>query len=378
MKIGILTQPLFTNYGGILQAYALQTILKSMGHEVEVIRRDPPQLSLRFPNNFVLDFKYCLRRLLRVESSTRSARQSKLISRNTSLFIDKYIQTTKSLYTDSQLKNYIATHSFDIYVVGSDQVWRPAMSPNIYNFYLDFLKDRKVKRVAYAASFGVDSWEYTEEQMKVCRQLARKFDAISVRESSGIELCNKYLGVSATHVLDPTLLIAAADYKCLVIAENEPKCNGDLFCYILNGSDETMSCVNMIKQATGFTDFYCMPEYIDTPQNIEKHKQRCVFPPVTQWLRSFMDAKMVFTDSFHGMAFSIIFNKPFWVLGNAQRGMSRFESLLGLFELQKRLITPERIDSIDWNEPIGWAKVNERKSVLQKQSLSFLETNLSL
>lgn len=372
MKIGILTLPFHSNYGGILQAYALQTVLKGMGHDVKIIRRNLPYRSLKFPNNLVLDIKYCLRILLRGKSETMNSHQIRLVTRNTSQFINKYMQLTEEFYTDQQLRKHIAKNDYDAYVVGSDQVWKPTM-PNIYNYFFDFLTDEKAKRMAYAASFGVDFWEYNDEQTATCSQLAKKFDAISVRESSGVDLCVKYLGVDATHVLDPTLLLDAERYEQLAIAEKEPNREGELFCYVLDTTEKTRSFVDIIKKSTGYSCYYCMPEKNVTPGEISKNADKCVYPPVTRWIRSFMDARMVFTDSFHGTVFSIIFNKPFWVLGNEKRGMARFESLLNQFGLYKRLVTPEELNNIDWNEPIEWEEVNDRLKILQKHSVSFLK-----
>ena len=372
MRIGILTQPLFTNYGGILQAYALQTILRRMGHNVSVIRRDPPFLSLRFPNDIYLELKYIIHKLTHGVSESRSATQVRLISRETSKFINKNIQATRSIYTDKQLRRFVKNHPFDAYVVGSDQVWRPAMSPNIYNFYLDFLPNNDAKKVAYAASFGVDSWEYSEEQTRICSALAKRFDAISVRDKSGIGLCQQYLGVEATHVLDPTLLLSSNDYESLLIETKDQIRNGGLFCYVLNRNEETTACIETIKAYTGLHDYYCMPEFDSDPKSIARYKQQCVFPPVTTWLRSIMNAEMVFTDSFHGTAFSIIFNKPFWVIGNSLRGISRIESILQLFNLSQRLVQPDKMNSTNWHETIDWQSVNSAKEDLRNQSIAFL------
>ena len=84
----------------------------------------------------------------------------------------------------------------------------------------------------------------------------------------------------------------------------------------------------------------------------------CVFTGVTAWLRAFVDAEMTIVDSFHGMVFSIIFNKPFWVIGNAQRGMSRFTSLLKVFHLEDRLLDTEHLDEVDFSKSIDWVRVN--------------------
>lgn len=378
MKLAILTQPLFFNYGGLLQAYALQTVLERMGHEVIILNRETPATSGRFPNNLVLDAKYLLRKLLRRPNVTRSSRQNKLISSKTQLFIDKYLHTTPSLYTQKMLTDYINKHPQDGFVVGSDQVWRPCMSPCITNYFLDFTEGSEVKRISYAASFGVDNWEFTDEETTACAAFAKHFDAISVREASGVALCKERLGVEATHVLDPTLMLMKEDYMQFVEDAKEHTSKGNLFCYVLDRSAEKTSTLRTIAEQMGFKDFYCMPALHDSPENIERDPDNCIYPPVTQWLRSFMDAEMVLTDSFHGTAFSIIFNKPFWVIGNKARGLSRFESILGIFGLQDRLITPEQASSIDWIAPIDWERVNAVRKEWLNMSQDFLDKALSV
>lgn len=376
MKLAILTQPLFFNYGGLLQAYALQTTLERMGPEVVILNRESKSASVRFPNNLVLDTKYLLRKLLGKPNTTRNSRQNKLISCKTRHFIDKYLHITSSLYTEKMLADYVRKYPQDGFMVGSDQVWRPSMSPCITNYFLDFTRQQNVKRIAYAASFGVDNWEFSDADTVVCSELAKNFDAISVREASGVGLCKDNLGVDAVHVLDPTLMLEKEDYIQLANEANEPEIDGSLFCYVLDKSKEKQSVIQAIAQNQGLKDFYCMPTLHDSPENIERDPENCIYPPVTQWLRSFMDAKMILTDSFHGTAFSIIFNKPFWVIGNKKRGLSRFESILGIFGLQDRLITPEQIDRIDWNAPIDWERVNAIRKEWQDKSAKFLKEAL--
>lgn len=375
MKVGILTQPLLCNYGGLLQAYALQTILERCGHDVSIINREPAYMSTRFPNSVKLEVKYYLRKWLGRPNAKKSSHY-KILSIETSKFCHKYLKKTPSLYNNKLLKSFISQAKYDAYVVGSDQVWRPSMSPNIFNYFIDFDNRDDVKRVSYAASFGVDNWAFSEEETKICSDLAKRFDALSVRESSGVSLCEKYLGVNATHVLDPTLLLEKNEYIKLVQEAKEPQSTGNLFCYVLDKSADKTAIIRNITDKQGLQDYYCMPDLLDTPENIEHNPQNCIYPSVTKWLRSFMDAEMVLTDSFHGTVFSIIFNKPFWVIGNNERGLSRFESVLSIFGLSERLITPGYADNINWSESIDWDAVNERKKELQLLSLSFLKNAL--
>ena len=99
---------------------------------------------------------------------------------------------------------------YDAFIVGSDQVWRPSYNQHLEQAFLNFTENWKnVKRIAYAASFGVDNWEFTKKQTKECKRLVQKFDFVSVREDTAVNLCKEHLGIEATHVLDPTLLLSA-------------------------------------------------------------------------------------------------------------------------------------------------------------------------
>ena len=378
MKLGIFTQPLHNNYGGLLQCFALQTVLKRMGHDAVVVRRDYN----RFNKPFILKFRSFIKNIIRVCIGRRWAKNITLeqwnhIGQHTQYFVNKYIQSkTPRLITNSQLKEYISKNHFDGYVVGSDQVWRPRYSPCITNYFLDFAENADVCRVAYAASFGVDEWEFSADITPRCAQLAQKFDAVSVREASAIGLCNQYLGVDALHVLDPTMLLEKEDYIAVVEAEKEPKSAGNLFCYVLDKAAEKDEAIARVADSLHLQPFTCMPSLNASFENLKKDIDACVFPPVTRWLRGFMDAEMVITDSFHGCAFSIIFNKPFWVIGIVARGMARFHSLLSIFGLESRLLDVNNLANVDWQSPIDWDKVNAIKHDWQEKSKEFLKSNL--
>lgn len=370
MKIGILTLPLHNNYGGLLQCYAMQAILKRIGHDAIVLCRVGNKSSL------YIRAKGFLYGILKERKKGYPYDMSKIVGVHTRNFVEKYISPRSPLLfsTEDLAKE---TVGIDVFLVGSDQVWRPMYSPCIENFFLDFAQDRNVRRVAYAASFGVDDWEFTEEQTVFCARFARMFDAISVREDSAVNLCNKYLGVGAIHLLDPTMLLERKDYEALVIAEDEKQSLGNLFCYVLDEDKEKQSLIQQMADYTGLIPFNCMP--MRKMWGVERCGQISdyIYPSPTRWLRSFMDAKMVFTDSFHGCVFSIIFNKPFWVIGNSVRGMARFNSLLKMFGLEDRIVTIETFDQNKVFTPVNWTEVNACRTEWRKKSMDFLVKNLA-
>lgn len=363
MKIGILTQPLHNNYGGLLQNYALQQVLKGMGHEVETM--DWHQVKAGALKEWLWQKKELLLSLaLKDREYPRyqlTNDEKAVIGRNTHYFTNRYITLCpKKVDRLEFFRTIDEEYKYDAYVVGSDQVWRPGYNSDMMPaMFLGFTDRKDVKRIAYAASYGTSAWEFTPAMTEECTRLAKQFDLITVREKSGVDLCREYLGVEATWVLDPTMLLNREDYEKLVFAEKEPKSAGTLFHYILDPSDEKKALIERVAANLGLNPFTIMPKCQAenrTKWDVKHRIEDCVFPSVTSWLRGFMDAEMVVVDSFHGAVFSIIFNKPFWVIGNSKRGNTRFESLLGLFGLEERMVASGQ--EVDWNKMIDWDKVN--------------------
>lgn len=383
MKIGIITQPMAANYGCNLQAYALQVTLERLGHEVRILDRWSERnnegiyvLILKRMIRFAKDtLKFILRKSIyhTIEESDRAYYWQHFLC-----FQREYLHLTDKFRSSAEIKAYTDNCHFDAYVVGSDQVWRPAynLGEKLYDMYLAFAKDQDVKRISYAASFGVDNWEYTKEQTNRCSELIKRFDAVSVREKSGVDLCKNSLGVKAINVLDPTMLLDVKDYNFLIERKLQGKTEGELFCYILDSSPAMLGAMDFVEKISGLKRFTCLPLVPENTYDVFD-KAGSILPSPEEWLRCFRDAKMVLVDSFHGMVFSIIYNKPFWVVGNPKRGMTRFKSLLSLFGLEERLVTVEQLSSINLNSPIDWQKVNERYRYYKTASKNFINHELS-
>lgn len=376
MRIGILTLPLHTNYGGILQAYALQTVLERMGHEVVVF--DTPNKSF-LPPFWKLPLCLTKRTIL------------KFLGRTSRIFMEHYNNKTRSIiaqkilpFVDShvhrkEIRSFkeLNQEDYDALVVGSDQVWRIIYFPGLWlgqqieNAYLDFAKKWNIKRIAYAASFGTDNWEYNEEQTVKCGKLLKIFDAVSSRETNGVKLCKSKFGVDAQHVLDPTMLLNMEDYTSLFIKDNTPKSNGTLLNYVLDESEEINSLINKVA-----TEKHLVSFAVNNPFENDESKtlQQRIKPSVETWLRGFYDAEFVITDSFHACVFSILFKKQFVVVGNKERGMARFESLLNMFGLENRLVD-EKVD-VNSLQSIDYDKVYDLYRKLKEKSLMFLLDSL--
>lgn len=377
MKIAILTQPLRTNYGGILQAYALQTVLQRRGHEVVIINReyqDYPSIKLLCLRVGAI-LKSIIRRYILgkkeyiIMNPFSSLFRTKWDGYIVQPFVKKKVCQSPEIRNSESMRRYFAKEKFDCYIVGSDQVWRSCYSPCITDFFLKSVPDdSSALRIAYAASFGTDQWEMTSFETEECAHLAKIFDAISVREESGVSLCKQHLGVDAVHLLDPTLLLDVEDYIKLFNESGVPKSSGNLFCYVLDKNPVVDNIINILEE-DGFTPLYANLDTTPTTGN-----PRPVQLTIEEWLRGFYDADFVVTDSFHACVFSILFNKPFVVYGNIDRGISRVQSLLKMFNLNGRLVcsTDEFIANKDRIVGLSNAMLNDILNSLREDSLAFI------
>lgn len=358
MKIGILTLPLHVNYGGILQAYALQTVLERMGHQVWIIEEKlnrHPCYQMPLVYAYRLFKKVIKREKIDVFYELHKKQIRKIAWQHIRPFTKKYINS----FFVRDLKKLQAT-DFDAIIVGSDQIWRPLYYPEIAHAFLDFAVGWNIKKISYAASFGTDDWEYTISQTQICAALLKHFDTVTVREDSGVEFCSQFLGINACQVLDPTMLLELEDYVTFFNDIKILKSPGNLLCHILDNTDEKQQLVDKIAFQHSLQPF-AVNSKAEWAENLS---EECIQPPVEQFIRGFYDAEFVVTDSFHACVFSILFNRPFVVYVNKERGQARFLSLLKLFGLEKRLIysLDEYYDSIMDN--IDWGNVN---AILHRQ-----------
>lgn len=379
MKIGILTQPLHYNYGGLLQAFALSTQLKSMGHNPIIINRERSKPTWIRRKAYVLKNKILNNRpILRL---LLNKYQRGIITEETEDFKKKYISNRTKLITKDSDMRKLTKMGFDAYIVGSDQCWRPRYSPNIRNYFLDFAFNQKnIKRIVYAASFGVNEWEFDEEDTRICRNLLSCFDGISVREDTGVDLVSTYLGrEDAVHLIDPTMLLTVDQYMSIINRGNTTPADGNLYLYLLDKTDHKDKFVQDVANKMGLITYDSMPKKrlgLEDINNANAIDFAYVSP--AQWLRGFQDASFVITDSFHGTVFSIIFNVPFIAIGNQERGVARFSSLLKMFHLEDRLIINSSLTSIESINffDIDWSNVNNILKRERSRAVDFLENHL--
>lgn len=333
-KIALLNFPVDGNFGGHLQRYALMEVLRAEGAEVT-------HLNCRYLNSQRTIYKRVkcvikeslrlMKRLIKGELDIHDLPYLQyFLNRDpkTEKFYDRYVSHTERIYTKEQLVRF---NNYDAYVVGSDQVWRAPMAAYNYGietYFFDFLP-KTAKRYAYGVSLGTVKKEFSDGEVSRLTGLYRMFQMVSVREKDALDKFRDFgwTEPAAEYVLDPTLLLDKKHYVRLVNNTYTKKSSGNLFCYILDENDETQKKISQIA-----ADKQLHPFYITLESNCS----------VEQWLRSFMDAEYVITDSYHGFVFSLIFNKPFYLLYNKKRGNIRFDSLLQLLHITGH------DDSFDW------------------------------
>jgi len=378
MKIAIMTQPLGKNYGGIMQAFALQKVLRDMGHEAVTVDYNSKQHGFMY-KKIRLAYRFAKKITGKRKAAINFEKNIGFFTQDNQNFIDSNIVQSKYIDNNRDLKKHFKKNKYQAVIVGSDQTWRPIYSPNIYNYYLYFLSHKKnIKRIAYASSFGVDSWEYSEEETKRCAKLATLFNAISVRENSGVELCREYLDVDSQWVLDPTLLLDKKDYIELIGKRYKKGESKGVYTYFLDDNEDKIVAAQYTADTLNTHTYKCQAKRSLNDLNsndLNDYKM----PAVQDWLASFANAEFVLTDSFHGMVFSIIFDKPFLVIVNKERGAARFESLLCQIGSLKSLVAePAEISKglIDIRSIEPLIKEKEKINSIKKTSLSFLKENL--
>lgn len=347
-----------------MQAFALKEALAQRGHEVILIRRERKKQGLKSIIRRIIKKYFFRKRNTVIFLERKLKRENPIATEHLQRFIEHHLAPFTPIYRSSADFAAIENLGFDAVVVGSDQVWRPGYVDCVEDFFLYGISD-KIKKYAYAASFGIDSWIYTEKQTKHCCEAVKKFAGISVREKSGVGLCEKFLGVRPQLVLDPTLLFDGQYYMSLVDKRGPNKAN-KICAYILDYSESKLALLRQFSVGIGKEFFFASNKTEDLKACLEDR----MAPSIASWIDSFNSADCVFTDSFHGCAFSIIFRKPFYVCVNKNRGADRFYSLLSLLGIEHCMIT-------DWTDlsripEIDWIKVEERLFEMRKFSNDYL------
>lgn len=335
-KIGIITYHLANNLGAVLQAYALQqTIIKRYNVDCKI---------LNYYNDIFKEKSNCtgIKRLPKnLYYSLKSIRFNK--------FRNKYLITTK-LCTKDSIKKY--NKSFDCLITGSDQVWNLSCSREDFTYFLDFCDNIKSKKISYAASVG--NYHFTDDDIKKIKPLLEKFDSISIRERDSLEQF-KFLNKNIEVVPDPVFLLEKSDWDFIC---NKKILHEDyVFVYLIQED------VNVLRAATKYAEENNL-RIINNKKSIEFifHNSPADF---ISWIKY---ANKIFTNSFHGTAFSLIYNKDFEAdieLKNGDKN-NRILNLLKIINAEDKIINSTNNNNIS----------SYNLDYLKNTGFNFLDTEL--
>ena len=337
-RINLLTIHYGQCYGAVMQTYATCRLLEQHGHTVRVINLINPKQKdnwkrLSFWRGCIREFQFWL-------------------------FKKKYFSklTNKSYSIDD-----IVLPEADITILGSDQVWNRDITGRFgKTFFLDFVTEQK--KIALSSSFGKEHWLEDDAYTFQIRELLSQFNAISVRESTGVKIVNDVMGLDAINLVDPTLGYGKFDDLVL-----NNKHQNQVFPFLLLNDSNAIDKARYIA------------EQLHLPLFRHSRLSSKIFSGPRSWLTNIKNSEYIITDSFHGLALSIIFRKQFFVFCASEPKFTRLKSLLELLSLEHRYV--ESIEDFinrraELMNPIDYNQVDKRLVEQRKLYTKFIKDNL--
>lgn len=327
-SIGILTFQNANNYGAVFQTYALQEVLKELGADVKVINYDSPAMRLK-----------------------------NMQERRFFNFINEYLQLTEET-SDSKDIN---TACFDGIITGSDQVWNPEINGFDDTYFLDFLND-DTKKISYAASIGLNM-DLIGKYENVYRKYLPKYDAISVREEMHVDYVKNIVGNNKNVIasVDPSLLLTEKEYT-YKLGLNKKDLGEYIFVFSYSEDPKLVDFANMLSLHTGYK-IIAISRY--SKNFFTKGSLIVNDNTPIEWMEYVKNAKMILTDSFHGVMYSMVFNKPFYAYTPLRSNVIRIIEVLNRFGFENRRLTcVKNIYDVDFELDYKYANIileNERK-----------------
>lgn len=362
MNIAVITFHCSYNYGSMLQAYAMQTYLEKLGHNVRIIdyvlSYDFRQYKLLRADRYLKKPAYLLSDLFFLPKTMRRKKRF-------TEFKDRFLKLTDKTYYDNDDMSEL-NDEFDAFICGSDQIWNIRCTNGVVKpYFLSFAADDKLK-VSYAPSVAHSGIETTPEEDGLLRQYIERLDWVSVREESTVPFIRQYTERKVANVLDPTLLLEKADY--LRIMDTAAKTDEKyIFFYTLQKNSEMIKYCSELSERTGFRVLYISKVNI---KEFGKAKNIYGCSPL-EFLEYIYHAEYIVTNSFHATVFSVNFEKKFCTFTTKGSG-SRMKDLL------KKLGLSDRIHSegFDIDKETDYSAVDEKRSELLLESKEYLKNSL--
>ena len=376
-KIGMLTFYSEYNYGAMLQAYALQTKIKELGYSAEFIRFFDRKFKEEKPTNTICRVKKILKNLKSVEFSIKKYIINRHIGeRKYSLFddfVERYISTSRNAYYSLEdLKK--ADNEYDAFVTGSDMVWSD-IGQNLDAYFLTFASEGK--RISYAPSLTGRENE-TVEQREQYKNWINRIDFLSCREKYGVNYISNITGRKAKQVVDPTLLIEKEVWKEKFHIE---KRHGQpyILCYMFRGIKKAMlKKIKYYAEENNLRIIFIPMSVQETLYDLKNGLDASYGPK--EFVELFYNASYVVTNSFHGLLFSLIMNKPFSLIHRGKgnewlKHEERMTNILSLLDIENCFVNESDFDmNLNWD--IDYNIINSKISELRRDSLDYLSNAL--
>lgn len=385
-KVGLILAYTGTSYGMNLQAFATQYIVESLGYQTEIIRikhRFFPFMMDRYLPIHLFKllfnkFKSKNRRKLELDEFHKKNFKERITAAQK--FREKFLKNFSPIIKNKELSQYTQEHYFAV-IIGSDQVWLPGFSFSEART-LSFAPDG-VKRLSYASSLGVSIYpQYCYHSAKLAWE---KFDTITVREEEGKkiihEICGKDIKVDV--VLDPTFLICKSKWEEIIPIKSLEK-EKYVLCFILGNNVKQQECTRRFAKSKGLKLISILSNESQSCIDTSFADRTIIGASPEDFINYIRGAEYVFTDSFHGIAFSLINNKQFYVfyrqredaIGSMSRH-SRIDNILRTFNISSRLITDTEFDWTDYKDSVlNYSIINNIIAEKSQASKIILEKSL--
>ena len=339
-SVGTLTFHHVGNYGAILQAYALQQTLVDMGHDVEVIDYQPNWANGSEGSLFRRMGRPVIRGARKILGVTGEERQ-----RRTEQFRHENLRLSSTRYLD-RVTLHREPPVYDAYITGSDQVWNPKIQRNDSSYFLTFAPPGK-KRISYAASFGISS--LPDRFVSEYRDWLGQLHCVSTREFEGKRIIEQISGRDAQVTLDPTLLLDGEQWS-QIAAPYVHKRPYILYYCIWGDRLMTSSSIRIARQVSTLTGWDIISVGGRPEMKLVLWRNCVPNAGPSEFVGLFQNASFVVTDSFHGTAFAINYERPFAVIANLslppeQARSSRITTLLKMLGIENRLV-PAGVQSV--------------------------------
>ncbi|MBR3322452.1 polysaccharide pyruvyl transferase family protein [Candidatus Saccharibacteria bacterium] len=358
-KVELITLQDVPNYGSVLQAYATQKTFEKLGYECEIIKYTPERMTKLGMLKNIKHKSEKFGKSLLWRTAARIIIFPSYIKRFRTFkkFRKKYLnETSKTYRTNEEIK--AANLKADIYCTGSDQVWNSGWNDGIDKaMFLDFAP-KNAKCITYAASFGKNKLDKNE--IKQTKKLLEKYESISVRESSAVDIL-KELGIKSTNVVDPTLLLSGDEWREL--SSNKFKNEKYILVYNLNRNNKIDEYAQKVAKKNGLKVKYI------SYQLHEKYKKGKVYcsPSIEDFIALIDNAKLVISDSFHATAFSVNLNTDFAIV-LPDKYSTRLSSFLSCLSLKERIA-----DNNDELAQINYQLVNTKLLAMRNKSIGWIK-----